>query len=125
MEFTELLDKLGNTACIQFYGSDIVMVKYQGEYVFFEKNLPQTCRPFTPRVVIRRQNVVVQDERFVFDILRKFYKNGMTYEEYRMRKNTGRLYEYHYPILSKTILSKFRQPQFYYFPVWTVVAKNA
>ena len=115
MEFTDVLDKLANTACITFYGSDIV----------FEKNLPQTCRPFEMRTVIKGKQSLAASEPFVSDILKKFYKNGMSYEEFKMRRMSNRLSLYHYPILSTAMLSTFRQPQFYYFPVWIVVAHNA
>ena len=125
MEFEDLLDKLGNTARILFYGSDIVMVKYQGNYVFFEKNLGITYLKFYARMIIRGKNSIAPSDKFVSEILKKFYINGMSYEEYRMRKNIGKLRDHTYPILSTKLIDVFQQPQFYYYPTWITVAHSA
>lgn len=125
MEFSEVLDKLANTAYIPFYGSDIVMVKFQGEFIFFEKNLPPTCKRIEPRSVIKGRNATVASDRFAYDILKRFYKNGMEYSEYVSRRNFGFLREYNYPILSVKICNSYNQPPFYYFPVWVVIARTS
>ncbi|MBQ4407526.1 MAG: hypothetical protein II852_11040 [Bacteroidales bacterium] len=125
MEFTDVLDKLANTACIPFYGSDIVMVKYQGEFIFFEKNLPSTCKRIEPRIVISTKSTAIASDRFTFDILKKFYKNCMRYDEYLTRRNYGLLREYNYPILSTSIAENYSRPPFYYIPVWVHIAHNS
>ncbi|MBR6179313.1 MAG: hypothetical protein IKQ70_15720 [Bacteroidales bacterium] len=119
-DFIKLLKELSNTACMPFTGSDIVLVKFGGLFYFFEKNVSPTCGQISPKRPIKGHSAIIPNDTFIRYILRKIYKNGLTYEEYRTRANNSILQPYHYPIVSEEIMRSFSRPPFYYYSIWVL-----
>lgn len=124
-DFITLLKDLRNTAFIPFYGCDIVLVKYSGKYYFFEKNIPPRCGEITPQSPIKGLIATLPSDNFIRYIIQKIYKNGMNYDEFRIRANGGSLIAYRYPIVSQDVFRTYSRPPFYYYLVWTVEVETA